>query len=63
MLAYVFENNGRPIFDATRAVITLNYVGQPVHHIKNVVTITTAYGFPKYGALQPRAIPQPSMLT
>ena len=63
MLAYVFENNGRPLFDDTMAVITLNYAGQTVDHIGNVVTITTENGFPNYGASQPRAIPQPSMLS
>ena len=44
MVAYVFANYGLPIFDATGAIITLNSAGQPVDHIKNVVTITTAYG-------------------
>ena len=58
MVAYVFVNNGIPIFDATRAVITLNSTGQPVDHIVNVVTITTSDGFPNYGASPPRAIPQ-----
>ena len=63
MDSYVFVNDGLPIFDVTEVVITLNYVGQPVDHIKNVVTITTANGFPNYGESPPIAIPQPSMLT
>ena len=61
MAAYVFANNGIPIFDSTGAVITLNYTGQPVDHIRNMVTITTAYGFTNDGASPPRATPQPEM--
>ena len=61
MAAYVFANDGIPIFDATRAVITLNYAGQPVDHIRNMVTITTAYGFTNDGASPLRATPQPAI--
>ena len=42
MAAYVFTNNGIPIFTVTGTVITLNSVGQPVDRIGNVVTIKTA---------------------
>ena len=61
MVAYVFENDGIATFGITGDVITLNYVGQIGDHIKNVVTITTAGGFPNYGASPPRAIPQPAL--
>ena len=61
MVAYVFTKDGIPIFDATGAVITLNSAGQPVDHIRNMVTITTVYGFKNNGASPPRATPQPTM--
>ena len=61
MTAHVFANDGIPIFDATGAVITLNYAGQPVDHIRNMVTITTAYVFTNDGASPLRATPQPAM--
>ena len=57
----MFINYGLPIFDAARSVITLNSVGQPVDHIRNMVTITTADGFPNDGESPPRAILQPTM--
>ena len=49
---------GLPIFDATRAIITLNSAGQPVNHSVNVVTITTADEFPNDGSSQPIEMPQ-----
>ena len=61
MAEYVLANNGLPIFDTTRAAITLNSVGQPVDHMINVATITTANRFPNYGVSPPISIPQPSM--
>ena len=48
MAAYVFSNYGLPICDATGDVITLNSTDQPFDHIRNVVTIKTADGFPNY---------------
>ena len=54
MEAYVFSKNVLPIFDSTWTVITLNSAVQPVDHIKNVVTITTANGFPNIGASTPK---------
>ena len=61
MMAYVFTKYGLLIFDTTVAVITLNYAGQPVDHIGNVLTITTANRFPTDGESPPRATPKPSM--
>ena len=58
MASYVFANDGLPVFDATRAVITLNSAGQSVELMENVVTITTANGFPSDGAPPPRTTPQ-----
>ena len=58
MVAYVFTNNVIIIFELARAVITLNYVGQPVDHVGNVVTITTSDGLPNYGESPPRETPQ-----
>ena len=58
MEAYMFINNGMPIFDTNGAVITLNSSGQPVDLIGNMVTITTSYGLPKNGTSLPREIPQ-----
>ena len=50
------------MFDATRAVIILNFVGQTVNHIGNMVTITTDDGLPNDSASPPRATTQPTML-
>ena len=61
MTAYVFANNGQPIFDTTGAVIILNSAGQPVDHVKNMVTITNADGVSNGGASPPRATPQPDI--
>ena len=61
MAAYLFPNDGLPIFDATGDVITLNSEGQPVCHIKNVVTITNVDGLSNDGASPPRAIPKLAM--
>ena len=61
MAAYVFAKDGIPIFNATGDVITLNSAGQPVDHIRNVVTTTTSGGFPNDGESPPIAITQPSM--
>ena len=47
---FVLANDGLPIFDATRAIITHNAVGWPVNHSRNVVTIKTADGFLNYRA-------------
>ena len=54
MAAYMFANDGLPIFDVTVDVIRLNSAGQPVDHIKNVITITATNGFPNGGASPPR---------
>ena len=53
MLVYMFTHDGLLIFDSTGAVITLNFAGQTVYHIINVVTITTTDGFPNDGASPP----------
>ena len=58
MVAYVFTNNVITIFELARAVITLNYVGHPVDHVGNMVTITTSDGLPNYGESPPRETPQ-----
>ena len=57
MSAYVFTNDRLPIFDATGGVSTLNYAGQPIVHIGDVVTITDDDGFPNDGASPPIATP------
>ena len=41
----MFSNYGLPIFDTTSDFITLNSVGQPVDHVRNVVNVTTSDGF------------------
>ena len=61
MEAYVFANYGLTIFDTSRDTITLNSAGQPIYQIKNLLTITTANGFPNDGTSPPRAMYQPSM--
>ena len=61
MAAYLFTNDRLKCFDATGDIITLNYAGQPVDHIGNVLTITTADRFPTDGESPPRATPKPSM--
>ena len=58
MEAYVFANYGLTIFDTSRDTITLNSAGQPIDQIKNLLTITTANGFPSDGAPPPRTTPQ-----
>ena len=58
MVAYMFENDVVSIFDATRDIIALNSVGQPVDHIGTLVTITTANVFPNYEASPLKAITQ-----
>ena len=62
MAAYLFVNNGLPIFDTTGDVITVNSICQPVEHIENSVNITTAYGFTNDGASPPIATSQPAMM-
>ena len=57
----MFSNDRLQIFDATRAVIILNYTDQPVDHIGNVVTITTYDVFPNDGVSLPRSISQPNI--
>ena len=57
----MFQKYGLTKFDATGAAITLNFASQPVDHIRNVLTIITADGFPNYRASPPRSIPQLSM--
>ena len=61
MAAYVFANNGLPIFDPTGSFVKLNSAGQPVDHIRYVVTITTAKGLKNNGYSRQTATPQPSM--
>ena len=61
MAAWFFVNNALPIFEATGAFIILNYKYQPVDHVKNVVTITTADIFSNDGASPPRSFLQPAM--
>ena len=61
MAAYVFANNGLPLFDTTGAIIPPNYVFKPVNHIGNVANITTFNGLPYYWASPPRAIIQLDM--
>ena len=47
--------------DNTGDSITINPVGQPVDHVRNMLTITTDNGFQNDGASTPRAITQPDM--
>ena len=61
MAARVFAKKELLTFDKTGDAITLNYVGQPVDHAKNVVTTTTADWFQKYWAPPSIAIPQTEM--
>ena len=57
----MFANYGLPFFEATRYVIAINSTGQPVDHIRNVVTITTADVLPNDGTSPPRKIIQPAI--
>ena len=59
MVAYVFTNDGLPIFDTI--FLSHNSEVQTVDHIGNVATITTDYGLPNDRASPEREINQPSM--
>ena len=61
MAAYVLANDGLPIFDATGAIIKINYAVQPVDHAGNVVNTVTSDGLPNNGMSPTRATPQPDM--
>ena len=63
IMAYIFSNDGLPIFDDNESVVETNVTGSPIYHNENMVTITSGNGFSKNKSWTPRATPQPIMST